>query len=206
MRNRSRILRLACFACFICPLLAHAGASRNLVFRPADSEAAFSVRLVWFQTVSGDFPDVRGSVRIDPATGTALVDARIRVASVNVHPAHYRKRLLGPRFFDARRYPYIRFVSDTLGIDDLRNGKHLRGQLTLHGITRPLTLQLSDTRCRDKGLEGCTLHLKGWLDRTHFNMHAYRALVSRRVRLDLVIQLQAAVPGAPATARGVNSE
>lgn len=202
MRISRRLPILAWLLAWItCPLLAHAGASRDLVFQPADSDAAFSVRLIWFQTVAGNFPDLSGSVRIDPGSGKAMVDARIRVDSVRVHPAHYRKRLLGSRFFDARRFPYIHFVSEPLGVGALRNGAHLKGQLTLHGITRPLTLQLSDTRCHGAGLAGCTLHLQGWLDRTRFDMHAYRALVSKRVRLNLMIHLQDAAR-VPASAQG----
>jgi polyisoprenoid-binding protein YceI len=144
-------------------------------------------------------------VHIDPATGMAQVDARIRVGSVTMHPAHYRKRLLGSHFFDAQRFPYIHFVSDPLSVDALRNHASLEGQLTLHGVTRPLGLQLSENHCRGSGLDGCTLHLHGWLDRTRYGMHAYRALVSKRVRLDLVIQLKTPVPIAPATARSSNN-
>jgi polyisoprenoid-binding protein YceI len=194
-----------CLLLALWPVLAQAVARPGLSFGPSDSNAAFSVRLVWFQTVSGHFREMRGGVRIDPADGMAHVQARIRVDSVKVHPAHYRKRLLGPHFFDAPRYPFIHFVSDPVSVADLRNGAHLKGHLTLHGVTRPLTLQLSDTRCPGAGLKGCTLHLLGWLDRTRYDMHAYRALVSRRVRLNLVIRLVTDAPQAPATARSSDS-
>jgi polyisoprenoid-binding protein YceI len=180
------------------PLLAGAQASRELHFQPQQSRAEFRVRLVWFQTVTGQFDDVQGGVRIDPADHTARVQARIRVRSVRLHPAHYRERLLGPHFFDAERYPYIRFQSSVIDMHELRNGKHLHGRLTMHGITRPLTLQLSDSDCSGPGLAHCTLRLKGWLDRTRFDMRAYRAFLHRRVRLDLVIRLQSDAP-TPAT-------
>jgi len=197
LANR-RLARLLGLALLAVPLIARAQAAPELHFQPGSSRAGFRVRLVWFQTVSGRFDDVQGGVRPDPLGHGARVHARIRVRSVRVHPAHYRARLLGPRFFDASRYPYISFRSDLIQMDDLRNGKHLHGWLTLHGITRPLTLQLSDSDCTGRGLDHCTLRLQGWLDRTRFGMHAYRALVHRRVRLDLVIRLQADDP-APAT-------
>jgi polyisoprenoid-binding protein YceI len=182
------------------PLLASTQPPPDFQFQPQHSAAAFSVRLVWFQTLSGQFSDMQGGVRIDPRDHRLHVRARIRVDSVKVHPAHYRKRLLGHRFFAADRHPYIRFVSSALSVDELRNASHLHGRLTLHGVTRPLTLQLVNTRCPGPGLEGCTLHLKGWLDRLQFGMRAYRALVSKRVLLDLVIRLHAVSPApAPAT-------
>lgn len=176
------------------PLLSTAQTAQEYRFEQPQSTAAFSVRLVWFQTVSGRFRDMQGGVRIDPDDHRLHVQARIRVDSVQVHPAHYRKRLLGYRFFDADRHPYIRFESSALSVHELRTGTRLRGQVTVHGITRPLTLHLSDTRCPGPGLDGCTLHLKGTLDRLRFSMHAYRALVSRRVHLDLEIRLRAVEP------------
>lgn len=192
---------VACWlASCLCALLARPAQARDLVFQAAGSDAAFDVRLIWFQTVSGHFRDMQGSVHVDPADGLARVDARIRVDSVVVHPAHYRKRLLGSHFFDARRFPDIHFQSDPLSLDALRNGVQLQGRLTLHGVTHPLTLELSETRCRGAGLDGCTLHLRGSLDRTRYGMHAYRALVSRHVRLNLKIRLQAEPDPAPAAA------
>lgn len=189
---------LVALAVLACPLAAGAQATHELLFQPQRSRADFSVRMVWFQTVSGQFSDVRGGVRIHPREHTARVHARIGVRSLRMHPAHYRKRLLGPSFFDAARYPYIVFRSESINTEMLRNGKHLHGRLTLHGITRPFSLQLFNTDCTGPTLDQCTLRLKGWLDRTRFGMRAYRAFASRHVRLDLVIHLQAATP-APAT-------
>ncbi len=181
-------------AVLACPLAASAQATHELLFQPQRSRADFSVRMVWFQTVSGQFSDLQGGVRIDPVDHTARVHARIGVRSLRMHPAHYRKRLLGRSFFDAARYPYIVFRSESIDTDKLRSGKHLHGRLTLHGITRPFSLQLFDTDCTGPTLDQCTLRLKGWLDRTRFGMRAYRAFASRHVRLDLVIHLQVAAP------------
>ncbi|GAB3032142.1 YceI family protein [Oleiagrimonas citrea] len=156
------------------------------------SHAAFSVRLIWWQSVIGRFDDVRGQIRIDPVHRTARVQARIRAESVRVKPSRYRKRLLGKHFFDAGTYPDITFTSDPIPLAQLhRDHERLKGHITLHGVTRPMTLRLYDTQCPGQGFDQCTLHLRGWLDRTHFGMRAYRAFVSSRVNLSLVIRLRA---------------
>lgn len=190
---------LAWLALAAVPALAWAHPVHELKLQPALSSAHFSVRLIWFQTVHGQFNDVEGGVHVDTHDGMAHVHARIRVDSVRVHPTHFRTRLLGNHFFDARIYPYITFDSLPIRVDALRKGAHLSGHLTLHGVTRPLTLQLSDTKCSGPSLDGCTLHLDGWLNRTRYGMRAYRALVSTRVRLWLVIRLQSTTSTNPVT-------
>ncbi len=191
------MLLLACTL----PVLAQAPPDRELGFDAQDSSAAFRVRLVWLQTVSGRFDDVEGRVLIDPEGRRVRVQASIRVNSVRVHPAHYRPRLLGKHFFDAARYPRIRFESSPMSLQALRDGRHLKGTLTLHGISHPLTLQLSNTNCPGPALAGCTLRLKGWLNRTQYGMRSYRAFVSPRVRLDLSIRLRPATPPIPPAPR-----
>jgi polyisoprenoid-binding protein YceI len=153
------------------------------------SIALFAVRLIWWQTIRGRFSKVQGSVQAVPDTGMVRIRARIPVASVRVHPAHYRQRMLGPNFFDAQTYRWIRFVSQPVPRDDLHMDGHLHGELTLHGVTRPLSLHIKNAHCPGTGLTSCRFHLQGWVDRTRYNMSAHRTLVSTRVELDLVIQL-----------------
>lgn len=173
-------------------------ANRSLAIDRERSNATFAVRLIWWQTIRGRFEDVRGSVHVDPRDGLARIHARIAVGSVRVHPAHYRHRMLAKNFFDAATYPQITYISSPTPIADLRHGGHLHGELAMHGVTRPLSLQIADTRCPETGLAGCVFHLQGWIDRTRFGMNAHRTLVSTRVRLDLVIQLAATItPASP---------
>ncbi|GEM_PF-989139 len=182
-------------ALVLCLLLAsvHAtgstGQANRLGIDPASSRALFSVKVMGFMSVSGRFHGLQGQVRIDPRDGLARVDATIPVNSVVVDPSRYRARLLSPRFFDAVRFPDIRFVSRPMPQAALLGGLPLSGRLTLHGVTRPIVLRQVPARCPGPGLAGCILRLEGWIDRTRFGMHAYRALVSRRVQLALAIRL-----------------
>ena len=183
-----------------CATAARASVPDVLHIDPVQSYAGFSVRLIWWQSVVGQFNDVRGQVRIDPDRRTARVHASIRVDSVLVKPSRFRERLLGKHFFDVGTYPDILFVSDPMPLSLLESShEHLKGTLTLHGVTRPMTLQLYGAHCPAPHLADCTLRLRGWLDRTRFDMRAYRALVSSRVHLDLVIHLQAEPEPSPAS-------
>lgn len=169
---------------------APAPATRNYPIDRVRSSATFAVQLIWWQTIQGRFDDVEGRLELGP-DHRVQVRARIAVGSVRVHPAHYRRRLLAKRFFDAATYPDIAFVSTPLPVTDLRSGGHVHGALTLHGVTRPLSLQIIDATCPGPGLAGCVYHLQGWLNRTRYGMSAHRTLVSTRVQLDLIIHLSA---------------
>ncbi|SAK84763.1 YceI like family protein [Caballeronia arationis] len=75
---------------------------------------------------------------IEQSTVSATIDA----ASVNTNVALLDRLVKGPDMFDAARYPEIRFVSTHF----VRTGDDkgtLTGDLTVHGTTRPVTLNVT---------------------------------------------------------------
>jgi polyisoprenoid-binding protein YceI len=105
--------------------------------QPVPSTFAFGVRhsgVFWFR---GSFSDVEATLHAD-ADGLAL-EGSARVASISVfEPAPLRDHLLGPEFFDAERHPEVRFCSTSMRLgDDAR--AQVDGELTIRGVTRPIT-------------------------------------------------------------------
>jgi polyisoprenoid-binding protein YceI len=105
--------------------------------QPVPSTFAFAVRhsgVFWFRgalsdvtaTLSGDGdePALEGSARVDSLT--------------IVEPAALRASLLGPEFFDAERHPEITFRSTAVRLGD-DGGAEVDGELTIRGITRPVS-------------------------------------------------------------------
>jgi polyisoprenoid-binding protein YceI len=104
------------------------------------------------QVVAGTF---RGSVTFDPARiDASSVDVTIDAAALRVtgqgEPADdvpkVQAAMVGPTCLDAGRFPTIRFVStgasEAGGAGPSGRDLALGGRLTLHGVTRPLTLQV----------------------------------------------------------------
>lgn len=156
---------------------------------PAGSEVQFSVRKFWFAHERGTFPRLHGTLRrIDTRSGPDLmeVDATVQVADLQMDDPDHRARALGPDFFDAARFPRIRFDSEPFPRDHLVTGGTVHGMLTLHGQRHPVALSLQASKCPGQPL-GCVIRVHGTILRTHFGMNALRGVLGNRVELDLRI-------------------
>ncbi|HEX5959979.1 MAG TPA: YceI family protein [Rhodanobacteraceae bacterium] len=170
---------------------APAAASEAWPIDARQSRAQFSVRKFWFAHVHGMFPALIGTLRrIDTPLGVDLgeVDATINVADLRMGDADALAHALGPGFFDAARYPYIRFESDPFPLDELVAGGTLRGMLALHGRRQPVTLALQSSDCPRQPL-ACVIRVRGTISRSQFGMRDWRGVLSDKVTLDLRIRL-----------------
>ena len=111
-----------------------------------------------FNTFSGDFSyDER-----DP--GSARVAVTIDTTSIDSNHAERDKHLRDEDFLDVDKYPEARFVSTAYR--DLGDGKgELRGDLTLHGVTRPITIEVTHIGA---GLDPWGGYRRGFEGRTRF--------------------------------------
>lgn len=158
---------------------------------PAQSQAQFGVRKFWLVHVRGTFPALSGTLRrIDTRVGADLgeVDATLAVTNLRMDDAEDRKRALGPDFFDAARFPTVKFDSDPFPMEELVSGGALRGMLDLHGEQHPVMLTLQRSDCPRQPLE-CVIRLRGTISRSAFGMRSLRGVLSDRVTLELRIRL-----------------
>lgn len=159
---------------------------------PAQSQVRFSVREFLFAHVRGTFPELSGTLRrIGTRTDAAVVevDATLDVAGLQMDDAHDRAHALGPGFFDAARFPAIRFKSDPFPLDETVTGGTLDGSLTLHGERRPVKLTVQPSDCPRQPFE-CAIRVRGTISRSAFGMRAWRGVLSDKVELDLKIVLR----------------
>jgi polyisoprenoid-binding protein YceI len=108
---------------------------------PSHSSAQFSVRHMMISNVRGDFTKVSGTVTYDAANPAASkAEASIEVASIETRDPQRDAHLKSADFFDAEKYPLIGFRGAALS----GNGESwkLKGDLTIHGVTREITLDV----------------------------------------------------------------
>jgi polyisoprenoid-binding protein YceI len=109
---------------------------------PTHSSAHFSVRHMMVSNVKGEFTKVSGTVTHDPDDPKASkVEATIDVTSLHTREEQRDTHLKSPDFFDAAKFPEIKFVSTSVEPD----GKEeylVKGDLTIRGVTREVTLQV----------------------------------------------------------------
>jgi polyisoprenoid-binding protein YceI len=125
------------------PVAAHAS---DWQIDPSHSTAQFSVRHLMVSNVRGEFGKLSGQVQLDDADVThSTVEATIDATSINTREPKRDAHLKSPDFFDVAKYPTLTFKSTQIkkaGKDKLA----VTGDLTLHGVTRPVTLDVQLTQ------------------------------------------------------------
>jgi polyisoprenoid-binding protein YceI len=116
---------------------------------PGHTLVVWEVDHMGFSKYTGIFGDVSGTLKIDPANlAAASVDVTIPIASVTTASAGLTRHLLSagkdgakPDFFGPTPAA-ARFVSTAVVLDDDGDEAKVSGNLTLNGITRPVTLDV----------------------------------------------------------------
>ena len=167
------------------PTLAPAG---TWVVDPKHSSVEFQVKHLGIATVRGHFESFAGTLRIgeDSAEAFGTVDA----GSLSTNEAGRDEHLRSPDFFDVERYPQIEFTStaiEPLGDDTFE----VSGELTLHGVTRPVTLraEVTGTEQDPWGNDRVGLEVRGQIDRSDYGMTFNQALGSGNMLVSDKIKL-----------------
>jgi polyisoprenoid-binding protein YceI len=168
---------------------------------PAHSSVEFAVRHLMITTVRGRFTDVKGTVtadEVDPSKST--VEVVIDAASIDTREPQRDAHLRSADFFDVEKFPTLTFRSTGVGRGDAESFT-LAGDLTIHGVTRPVVLDVqSEGRIKDAwgGIRsGFTATTK--IKRSDFGLtwnqllEAGGVTVSDEVKISLDVQLVSAV-------------
>lgn len=122
---------------------------------PSHSQVGFAVKHLVISNVRGEFTKYQGTLAIDDHDVTkSTVAATIDVNSIDTRVADRDTHLKSPDFFDAAKYPLMTFKSTKVA--RAAQGKlKVTGDLTLHGVTKPVVLDVTTTR-EVKGMNGET--------------------------------------------------
>jgi polyisoprenoid-binding protein YceI len=147
--NRMRLTdRLLSRTLVIAAAVLALGASSGVVFAetetlnldPAHTRVGFSIRH-FFTKVQGEFKNVSGTIEVDQANLNATrVNVEIETASINTNNDRRDTHLRSADFFEAEKNPKITFVSKSVDIKGTKGT--MTGDLTMHGVTRPVTLDV----------------------------------------------------------------
>ncbi len=120
-----------------------AGAQTVWTIDSAHTAAQFSVRHMMVSNVRGQFNSTTGSVTWDGKDfSTALVDVVIDAASIDTREPKRDAHLKSADFFDVARFPTLTFKSTK--VEPAGQGRlRVTGDLTIHGVTRPVVLDVT---------------------------------------------------------------
>jgi len=121
---------------------ATAGAQETWNIDTGHSAAHFAVKHMLVSTVRGDMGPVKGTVTWDGKdVRTVRVETVIDVTQVNTRNEGRDKDLRSANFFEVEKYPEMTFTS-TRVTDITEGGFTLAGNLTMHGVTKEVTLDV----------------------------------------------------------------
>ncbi|MQA86437.1 MAG: hypothetical protein GEV03_17850 [Streptosporangiales bacterium] len=105
---------------------------------PTHTEVGFSVRHLMVSKVRGRFSKVDGEINIAENLQESSARATIEMASVDTRAEDRDNHLRSPDFFDVENHPTMTYASTGIR----RNGEdyEVDGELTIRGVTRPVTL------------------------------------------------------------------
>ncbi len=153
------------------------------------SSVAFKVRHMMVSNVKGHFATFSGNYELEGTTLKAL-SGTVDVASVDTGIEKRDNHLRSPDFFNAAKYPKMTFVMKSV------KGDKVVGDLTLNGITKPVTLEADISgEIKDPwGGKRSGVTLEGEIDRKDFGltwnkvMEAGGVVVGETVKLSIELE------------------
>lgn len=112
-------------------------ATTKWVLDPLHSEVQFKVKHLVISTVTGFFKKFEGELTTENDNfSNAEISFSLDVNSIDTNQEARDGHLKSAEFFDAEQYPTITFKSTSF------DGEELKGDLTIKGITKPITLEV----------------------------------------------------------------
>jgi polyisoprenoid-binding protein YceI len=110
---------------------------------PAHSNVQFSVRHMMISNVKGTFSGVKGTVVYDadvPESGS--IHTEIDASTINTLDTNRDVHLKSADFLDVAQFPTI--VFDSTKLEYKGDNLKIHGSLTIHGVTKPVTLEVEE--------------------------------------------------------------
>lgn len=170
-----------------------AAQGHDWVIDKAHSEADFAVTHMAVSRVHGSFHNLSGVIHFDPANPASwAVDATVDVSTVDTGVAQRDTHLKSPDFFEVDKYPTMTFKGS--GAKKEGSDYTLRGDLTIHGVTKPVTLTIEAPGKEVNGMDGKSVH-RGFIatttiDRKDFGLGPKfgDAMVGEEVKIELDVE------------------
>lgn len=139
----------------------------------AHSQMGFTVTHMGISDVSGTFNDFDVKINSSkPDFSDATFELSAKTASIDTRVEARNNHLKSPDFFDAEKYPEITFKSTSIK-NNGENKYKLTGDLTMHGVTKTVTMDLKyrGTNVNEKSKASTAgFQLEGVVKRSDFNI------------------------------------
>ncbi len=158
---------------------------------PNHTHILFFVDHLGFSKMIGFFTTFTGGISFDPAKPEASkLNVAIKTASLQTHFPPRDSDLKGADWFNVKEFPQMTFVGSSFTKKDDKSGE-IVGNLTLLGVTKPVTLEVTFNKAgrRGDGADTVGFSARGSLKRSDFGMKTDLGYIGDDV--DLIIETEA---------------
>ena len=184
--------KLALFGAVLMLVISATAEVQTWKIDPNHTAAQFSVRHMGISTVRGAFTKVSGSAQFDPASPAGgSVDVTIDAASVDTRVTMRDDDLRSPNYLDAAKFPMLTFKSTS--VKSAGAGKLvIAGDLTIHGVTKPVELAVDGLSAPITDSHGNT-HVGAsattTVKRTDFGVGGSNAMIGDEISITIDVEL-----------------
>jgi polyisoprenoid-binding protein YceI len=187
----NRTIRITALALAMAPALAF-GQAATWNVDGGHSRAGFSVKHLVISDVKGDFDKLSGKAQVDEADlSKSSIEVTIEAGSISTRDEKRDNHLRSPDFFDVAKFPTLTFKS-TKVVAGKDGALTVTGDLTMRGVTKPVTLEGSITNSitDPQGNTRRGVSVTGKLNRKDFGVsYGPAAIVGDEVKLDIQAEL-----------------
>lgn len=165
-------MRKSIFTALAIALPLSALAADSYTVDPPHTFPHFSVNHLGFSTMQGRFDKTSGKITLDRAAKSGSVEIAIESASVSTGFAKRDEHLRSPDFFNAAEFPTIGYKSTAVRFKG-DTPASVEGNLTLLGVTKPVTLTIDAFNCGTNPMnkkEECGAAASAQIKRSDFGM------------------------------------
>ncbi len=172
---------------------------------PNSSTVQFVVRHLGISNIQGDFTKVSGTVVVDEADlSKSSVNSTIDAASVDTRVTMRDNDIKSDHFFDVTKFPTITFQSTKIWQTGEATAK-MTGNLTLHGVTKEVTLDVSGPTApiTDRGVLRRGVEATTKISRKDYGITYDSLIVGDEISITIDLEMTQPIPGTtPPAARG----
>ena len=170
--------------------LATTQAAETYSIDPNHTHATFAFQHLGFSTFHGKVPARGGTIVLDRAAKMGRVDVEFDPKALVTGVPKFDEHLRSADFFDVGKHPAAKFRSTKVTFEG-NAPKTVAGELTIKGVTKPVTLQVTSFNCGDHPMAkvpACGANATASIKRSDFGMAYAIAAVPDEIKLEIEVE------------------
>jgi polyisoprenoid-binding protein YceI len=180
------------FAALVALAVAAPASATTYTLDPNHTQVQFVWNHYGFTNLTAQFGKVDGTLEFDAADPTkSSVTATIGLASVDTNSKKLDEKLVGSDYFDVAKFPTATFKSTRVEKGAAPDHLSVTGDLTLHGVTKPVTLDVTVTKVGEHPMRkapAAGFDATATIKRSEFGITSYLPMAADEVKLHIVAE------------------